>query len=223
MGSQRNANLPNRNSQRSTLLKVVILGDGWVGKTCLMNRFVSNRFQQCGYHTIGVEFLNKDIEINGENYTLQIWDTAGQERFRTLRTPFYRGSDICLLTYAVNDKNTFNNLSSWKSEFLLYADIQQESSFPFVVIGNKVDVAEPEKQVSTEEAESWCAENGNLPFVETSAKTAKNVEEAFGSAVAAWIKLEAKMERPLLTDTVDLSKQQSPQRASCCMPISTSE
>ena len=138
MGSQRNANLPNRNSQRSTLLKVVILGDGWVGKTCLMNRFVSNRFKQYGYHTIGVEFLNKDIEINGEAFTLQIWDTAGQERFRTLRTPFYRGSDICLLTYAVDDKSTFNNLSSWKSEFLLYADIQEESNFPFVVIGNKV-------------------------------------------------------------------------------------
>lgn len=137
MGSQRN-NLQNRNVQRTTLLKVVILGDGLVGKTCLMNRFVSNNFNQCGYHTIGVEFLNKDIEVNGEAYTLQIWDTAGQERFRTLRTPFYRGSDICLLTYAVDDKNTFNNLSSWKSEFLLYAGIQEGSSFPFVVVGNKV-------------------------------------------------------------------------------------
>ena len=137
METQKNPNLPNRNSQRSTLLKVVILGDGWVGKTCLMNRFVSNNFNQCGYHTIGVEFLNKDIEINGEIYTLQIWDTAGQERFRTLRTPFYRGSDICLLTYAVDDKNTFKNVSSWKSEFLQYADIQA-STFPFVLVGNKV-------------------------------------------------------------------------------------
>lgn len=131
-------NLQNRNSQRSTLLKVVILGDGGVGKSCLMNRFVSNHFDEHNFHTIGVEFLNKDIEINGESYTLQIWDTAGQERFKTLRTPFYRGSDICLLTYAVDDGTSFKNLSHWRSEFLYYADVHEASTFPFIVVGNKV-------------------------------------------------------------------------------------
>jgi len=116
----------------------VILGDGGVGKSCLMNRFVSNHFDEHSFHTIGVEFLNKDIEINGEAYTLQIWDTAGQERFKTLRTPFYRGSDICLLTYAVDDKTSFRNLALWRSEFLKYADVQEGSTFPFIVVGNKV-------------------------------------------------------------------------------------
>lgn len=57
---------------KNTLLKVVILGDGGVGKSCLMNRFVSNRFEEHSFHTIGVEFLNKDIEIDGETYTLQV-------------------------------------------------------------------------------------------------------------------------------------------------------
>ena len=84
-------------------------------------------------------------------------------------------------------------------------------------------MAEADKQVSTEEAQAWCAENGNLPLVETSAKTATNVEKAFEAAVAAWTKLDAKMERPVITDTVDLSKQQSPQRVSCCMPMSSPE
>lgn len=134
------ANGLSRNAQRSTLLKVVILGDGGVGKSCLMNRFVSNHFDEQSFHTIGVEFLNKDIVINGESYTLQIWDTAGQERFKTLRTPFYRGSDICLLTYAVDDLNSFKNLSLWKSEFLYYADVQEESKFPFIIVGNKVSI-----------------------------------------------------------------------------------
>lgn len=134
----RASNLSNRNSQRSTLLKVVILGDGGVGKSCLMNRFVSNHFDEHSFHTIGVEFLNKDIEINGEAYTLQIWDTAGQERFKTLRTPFYRGSDICLLTYAVDDRTSFKNLALWRTEFLYYADVQEGSTFPFIVVGNKV-------------------------------------------------------------------------------------
>lgn len=126
------------NPQKTTLLKVVMLGDGGVGKSCLMNRFVSNHYDEQSFHTIGVEFLNKDIKINGESYTLQIWDTAGQERFKTLRTPFYRGSDICLLTYAVNDRTSFQNLTLWKKEFLYYADVQEEASFPFIVIGNKV-------------------------------------------------------------------------------------
>lgn len=138
MGTPKGSNLQNRNSQRSTLLKVVILGDGGVGKSCLMNRFVSNHFDEHSFHTIGVEFLNKDIEINGEAYTLQIWDTAGQERFKTLRTPFYRGSDICLLTYAVDDRTSFKNLTLWRSEFLKYADVREASTFPFIVIGNKV-------------------------------------------------------------------------------------
>ncbi|OAD61834.1 Ras-related protein Rab-9A [Eufriesea mexicana] len=223
VGALRGGNLQNRNSQRSTLLKVVILGDGGVGKSCLMNRFVSNHFDEHSFHTIGVEFLNKDIEINGEAYTLQIWDTAGQERFKTLRTPFYRGSDICLLTYAVDDITSFKNLALWRSEFLYYADVQEGSTFPFIIVGNKVDVPDSEKQVSTEEAQAWCAKNGDPPLVETSAKDATNVEAAFGAAVAAWAQLEARLERPLVEDTVDLSKQQSPHRSSCCMPVSGAE
>lgn len=61
-----------RHPSKNVLLKVVILGDGGVGKSCLMNRFVSNQFDEHSFHTIGVEFLNKDIEINGETYTLQV-------------------------------------------------------------------------------------------------------------------------------------------------------
>lgn len=127
----------------NTLLKVVILGDGGVGKSCLMNRFVHNRFDEGSFHTIGVEFLNRDVTIGGETYTLQIWDTAGQERFKSLRTPFYRGSDICLLTFALDDRASFEHLPLWRSEFLHYADVQDEPpnrAFPFLVVGNKADL-----------------------------------------------------------------------------------
>lgn len=86
-----------------------------------------------------------------------------------------------------------------------------------------MDIDESSKQVSREDAENWCLENGELPLIETSAKTAINVQEAFEAAVASWVKIEAKIERPIITDTVDLSKQQSPQRTSCCMPITSPE
>jgi len=167
-------------SSKPIFLKVVLLGDGGVGKSSLMQRFVSNKFDSAPFHTIGVEFLNKDIEVDHEKYTLQIWDTAGQERFKSLRTPFYRGSDCCLLTFALDDEQSFRNLAIWKKEFLYYADIADSDNFPFVVLGNKVDV---EHQVDDNTVKEWCEANGHMPYFETSAKDAINVDLAFISAI----------------------------------------
>lgn len=78
-----------------------------------------------------------EIDMFLLSYCCRCWDTAGQERFKALRTPFYRGSDICLLTYAVNDRDSFRGLKHWREEFIKYADVDG-SSFPFIVVGNKV-------------------------------------------------------------------------------------
>ena len=167
---------------KPAFLKVVLLGDGGVGKSSLIQRFVSNKFDPSLFHTIGVEFLNKDLEVDGDRYTLQIWDTAGQERFKSLRTPFYRGSDCCLLTFAIDDAQSFQNIAMWKKEFLYYADVKDPDSFPFVVLGNKSDLI-GERKVSVEEVRAWCTQNGKLPFYETSAKDALNVDLAFEAAI----------------------------------------
>lgn len=207
-----------RPSNKNTLLKVVILGDGGVGKSCLMNRFVSNHFDEHSFHTIGVEFLNKDIEVDNETYTLQIWDTAGQERFKTLRTPFYRGSDICMLTYAIDDMSSFRNMTMWKNEFLYYADIKENVHFPFIVVGNKSDINAEEREVAQLDLENWCNENGIASCIETSAKSASNVQEAFKMAVQHWLRAESKADKNecAYSDTVDLNKKQSDYRSSCC-------
>lgn len=209
-----------RPPNRTTLLKVVILGDGGVGKSCLMNRFVSNQFDENSFHTIGVEFLNKDIDVDGDKYTLQIWDTAGQERFRALRTPFYRGSDICLLSYAVDDRDSFKGLVQWREEFLKYADIKSDY-FPFIVVGNKNDIPAANREVTQEEVSLWCEEFNVSSFIETSAKTSRNVTEAFVLAVRQWQALERTTERELRThgDTIDLTKGvhlSTDDRSSCC-------
>ncbi|ELU08963.1 hypothetical protein CAPTEDRAFT_127231 [Capitella teleta] len=196
-----------KTNKNSRLLKVVLLGDGGVGKSSLMHRFVSNKFETLSFYTIGVEFRNKDIIVNGETFTLQIWDTAGQERFKSLRTPFYRGADCCLLTFGVDDMVSLKNLSFWKKEFLYNADVQEADLFPFVVLGNKVDIAEQE--VAEEEAIAWCAAN-HVPYYQTSAKDAINVDTAFHAAVERVIE----QERSLDNSAVDLSKKAT--RSGCC-------
>ncbi|KAJ0076854.1 hypothetical protein Patl1_36390 [Pistacia atlantica] len=110
----------------------------------------------------------------------QIWDTAGQERFQSLGVAFYRGADCCVLVYDVNSMKSFDNLNNWREEFLIQASPSDPENFPFVVLGNKIDVdGGNSRVVSEKKARAWCASKGNIPYFETSAKEGLNVEEAF--------------------------------------------
>jgi Ras-related protein Rab-7A len=77
----------------------------------------------------------------------QLWDTAGQERFQSLGVAFYRGADCCVLVYDVNSAKSFETLDSWRDEFLIQASPHDPENFPFVVLGNKIDVEEGKRQV----------------------------------------------------------------------------
>lgn len=111
--------------------------------------------------------------------TMQLWDTAGQERFQSLGVAFYRGADCCVLVYDVNNAKSFDTLDSWRDEFLIQASPMDPESFPFVVLGNKVDVEESKRMISTKRAQAFCQQKGGIPYFETSAKDAVNVEQAF--------------------------------------------
>jgi len=119
------------------------------------------------------------IHVHMSHHTCQIWDTAGQERFQSLGVSFYRGTDCCVLVFDVNDPKTFTNLDNWKEDFLNNAELKQRpGTFPFVVIGNKIDL-QSSRVISQTKARAWCQSNGDLPYFETSAKEEINVETLF--------------------------------------------
>ncbi|KAF6063642.1 Ras family protein [Candida albicans] len=133
-------------SRKKTLLKVIILGDSGVGKTSLMQQFVNSKFSHQYKATIGADFLTKEITVdNNKSVTLQIWDTAGQERFQSLGVAFYRGADCCVLCFDVTNEKSLNNLTSWKDEFLVQSNVSNPQDFPFIIIGNKIDVDDSKK------------------------------------------------------------------------------
>ncbi|KAL1297740.1 hypothetical protein AAFC00_006279 [Neodothiora populina] len=166
-------------SRKKVLLKVIILGDSGVGKTSLMNQFVNKKFSASYKATIGADFLTKEVLVDDRLVTMQLWDTAGQERFQSLGVAFYRGADCCVLVYDVNNSKSFDTLDSWRDEFLIQASPMDPESFPFVVLGNKVDVEESKRMVPSKRAMAFCQSKGGIPYFETSAKEAINVEQAF--------------------------------------------
>jgi len=136
--------------------------------------------------TIGVDFVRflyfvlfltlikkiRTIELDGKTIKLQIWDTAGQERFRTITSSYYRGAHGIIVVYDVTDMESFNNVKQWLHEIDRYASEQVNK----LLVGNKSDV--PKKAVDTQTASDFASQLG-IPFIETSAKTATNVEKAF--------------------------------------------
>lgn len=155
------------------LFKYIIIGDTGVGKSCLLLQFTDKRFQPVHDLTIGVEFGARMISIDGKQIKLQIWDTAGQEAFRSITRSYYRGAAGALLVYDVTRRDTFNHLTNWLED----ARQHSNSNMVIMLIGNKSDL-DSRREVRKEEGEAFAREHG-LIFMETSAKTAANVEEAF--------------------------------------------
>ncbi|KAI9774772.1 MAG: Rab GTPase ypt7 [Geoglossum umbratile] len=140
---------------------------------------VNKKFSASYKATIGADFLTKEVSVDDRLVTMQLWDTAGQERFQSLGVAFYRGADCCVLVYDVNNSKSFDTLDSWRDEFLIQASPRDPESFPFVVLGNKIDVEENKRMISSKRAMTFCQSKGGIPYFETSAKEAINVDQAF--------------------------------------------
>jgi Ras-related protein Rab-2A len=164
------------------LFKYIIIGDTGVGKSCLLLQFTDKRFQPVHDLTIGVEFGSRLVSLTNTaaattdantQVKLQIWDTAGQESFRSITRSYYRGAAGALLVYDITRRDTFAHLGRWLEEATSHA----QPNMVILLIGNKNDL-EDRRAVSTAEGQAFADQHGLL-FLETSAKTAYNVEAAF--------------------------------------------
>ncbi|ORZ22616.1 ras family-domain-containing protein [Absidia repens] len=155
------------------LIKLLLIGDSGVGKSCLLLRFSDDSFTPSFITTIGIDFKIRTIELDGKRIKLQIWDTAGQERFRTITTAYYRGAMGILLVYDVTDERSFANVQNW------FSNIEQHANEGVnkILIGNKCDMEE-KRVVTKAQGEALASELG-IQFMETSAKANIGVEEAF--------------------------------------------
>lgn len=155
------------------LFKLVLIGDSGVGKSCLLLRFADDSFTDTYISTIGVDFRFRTVTIDNITVKLQIWDTAGQERFRTITSAYYRGAHGIIVVYDITNKESFGNIEEWLSEVNRHATEDTQK----VLVGNKCDLVE-KREVLISEAQDL-AKKKEMAFLETSAKIATNVEEAF--------------------------------------------
>jgi len=152
------------------VLKVVVAGDGTVGKTSLVRRFCEGKFEMTRVATIGVDFQTKLVELPERTVKLSIWDMAGQDRFQVIRAGFYRGSRAAALVFDVTSPESFANLERWRQEIIEVVPQQ-----PFVVVGNKTDL---ERRISPEQGAAF-AQGIRAAYVETSALSGAGVPDLF--------------------------------------------
>ena len=155
------------------ILKILVLGDSAVGKTSILLKYTDDYFPNVYVTTIGVEYKTKIVKVNGLDITLQIWDTAGQERFRSLAKSFMQGADGILFVYDITYKKSFDSIKNWIRQT---EDVN--GSFYKIIVGNKIDLSN-KREVSTDNLNKFCNNNGKAKGIEMSAKLGVNVTETF--------------------------------------------
>ncbi len=159
-------------SEEITSVKILILGEQYVGKTSLIRRYIENIFIPSYKCTIGIDFFSKILTINNKEINLKIWDTAGEERFRNMTNQYYNRTDGIILVFDLTDINTMYKIQYWIDQI---KEKVNSDDISLVLIGNKSDL---ERKISYENCEKF-SEDLNIKYFETSALSDDNVNEIF--------------------------------------------
>ena len=184
-------------SNRRKIFKIVLLGDGAVGKTALRTRYLGEGFKKSYSMTIGADFAVKRVNLDGHEIVAQIWDLAGQIRFQSVREVYYQGATGALLVFDITRGETFENIPNWITELL---ENNNNRVVPMVLIGNKSDLRD-ENSITTESALEYATELSKwagfeIPYFETSALDGSGVEEAFLTLVKNMVIQKQKGKNP---------------------------
>uniref|UniRef100_A0A667Y208 RAB41, member RAS oncogene family n=1 Tax=Myripristis murdjan TaxID=586833 RepID=A0A667Y208_9TELE len=190
--------------------KLVFLGEQSVGKTSLITRFMYDSFDNTYQATIGIDFLSKTMYLEDRTVScvlirLQLWDTAGQERFRSLIPSYIRDSAAAVVVYDIANLNSFQQTSKWIDD----VRTERGSDVIIMLVGNKTDLADKSRQITTEEGEQRAKEL-NVMFIETSAKTGYNVKQLFRRVAAALPGMDSTPEKSK-EDMIDIKLEKQPE------------
>uniref|UniRef100_A0A669BS08 RAB41, member RAS onco family n=1 Tax=Oreochromis niloticus TaxID=8128 RepID=A0A669BS08_ORENI len=185
--------------------KLVFLGEQSVGKTSLITRFMYDSFDNTYQATIGIDFLSKTMYLEDRTIRLQLWDTAGQERFRSLIPSYIRDSAAAVVVYDIANLNSFQQTSKWIDD----VRTERGSDVIIMLVGNKTDLADKSRQITTEEGEQRAKEL-NVMFIETSAKTGYNVKQLFRRVAAALPGMDSTPEKSK-EDMIDIKLEKQPE------------
>jgi Ras-related protein Rab-1A len=155
------------------LFKYLIIGNSGVGKSCLLLRYADDVYTDKHIITIGVDFKIKTLNIEGKKVKTNIWDTAGQERFKNITVSYYKGAAGVMVVYDITDLESFNKVNEW----LIEIEKNAPNNVYKILVGNKCDL-DDQRQVSYDQGKEL-ADTYGMKFIETSAKNATNVDEAF--------------------------------------------
>ena len=155
------------------ILKLVIAGEGGVGKTAMTLRFTKGIFLEGTKMTIGVDFSAVKVMLGDEQVTLQLWDFGGEDRFRFILPGYCKGASGALLVFDLTKPYSFKNLPEWLG--LIRSNTE---SIPIVLVGTKIDL--PDRSITREDAEGFVKDNGLNAYIECSAKSGQNIGYVFG-------------------------------------------
>ena len=190
------------------LAKVLLIGESGVGKTCILQRFISNQFNANFLTTIAIDFKTKNIKVKDKVVKLQLWDTAGQERFNTLTESFFKGSHGVIVVYSIVSRESFIAINKWMNQVRASAP----SAVKLCLIGNKSDLEE-DREVSPEEGENL-AESFDALFFEVSAFNGENINEMF-QGMGELVLTDLEIEEEEIANGVSFPKKKK-KRKKCC-------
>ena len=174
-------------------IKLLLLGDGKVGKTSLRRRFLGEGFQEEYLETLGADFSIKNVRFGEFVVRYNIWDIAGQKKFSQIRKGFFTGAQVGLILYDMTNKKSFDNLENWIKE--LIANNGKGNQIPVMIIGNKSDLKDQIETIDSNLGQKRTQELKEqfklifTSFIETSAKNGENVENAFEEITKSFLEI----------------------------------